>query len=77
MKRKLTSIVTMMFLLLGMVALVSGLTVQYSDACGTSCCNGQATANIPDCDEEAGETCECSCSCSAVACLCDGEEQSD
>ena len=76
MKKKLVSLFTLMFLLLGMVALVSGLTVQYSDACSTSCCGGQATVSIPDCDEEAGEKCLCTCTCSAAACAC-AENQSE
>ena len=79
MKKKLASLVTLMFLLLGMVALVSGLTVQYSDACNTGCCGGEASVTIPDCDEEAGEECKCTCTCNGAGCACLGgeEEQSD
>lgn len=70
MKRKLTTIFTWVFLLLGVAALAVGTAVQQTDACGTSCCGGQSSVTIPDCNEEAGESCECTCTCKTAGCSC-------
>lgn len=75
MKRRVTTIFTWVFLLLGVAALAIGSAAQPSEACGTSCCGGKAKASIPDCKEEAGESCECSCTCSGAACLCIDPDQ--
>lgn len=68
--RKSANLFTALFVILGMMALATGLSIQHTEACGATCCGGQASFSIPDCDEAAGEHCECSCTCKHGGCAC-------